>query len=234
MVSHRSLLVLPNGVDVELWRPDPSVRQAVRRELNLADEFLWLAAGRLDPVKDYPTLLAALTALPEPARLVIAGAGPLEGELTQLSARLGLEHRVTFLGFVPQLRRWMQAADGFVLSSRWEGLPMALLEASACALPAVATDVPGTRETMLVLSGSLAPAGDAPALARAMLALMQTPPGQRAHQGEHARQQVIDHFSLEAALDRWETLYADLLRHNPQPRRWGHANVALAIGNETP
>ncbi len=135
----------------------------------------WPWAGS-DAVKDYPTLLKALARAPETARLLIAGAGPLLTELVQLAARLGLERRVRFLGFEPNVQRWMQAADGFVLSSRYEGLPMVLLEAGACGVPAVATDVPGTREAIVNgETGWLAPAGDADALAQAMAKLMRTP-----------------------------------------------------------
>ena len=118
MVSEDKLIVLPNGVDVEEWQPDPFVRSVARRELEVNAEFLWFAAGRLDPVKDYPTLLRAFSDLPEPARLVIAGAGPLESELRSLSNDLGLQSRIRFLGFQPDIRRWMQAADAFVFEVR--------------------------------------------------------------------------------------------------------------------
>jgi glycosyltransferase involved in cell wall biosynthesis len=212
MVSGNKLSVLPNGVDVEAWRPDAAVRATMRRELGLTDEFLWLAAGRLEAVKDYPTLLQAMAGTPEAARLVIAGCGPLQNELLRLCARLGLDGRVHFLGFEPDVKRWMQAADGFVLSSRWEGLPMGLLEAAACALPAVATDVSGTREAIVPgQTGCLAPAGDAAALGRAMTAMMQAPPEERHAMGERARQQAVERFSLETVLDQWEALYGELL-----------------------
>ncbi len=220
MVSRGKLTVLPNGVDTAAWKPDAQARTRVRRALSLDDEFLWFAAGRLEPVKDYPTLLQAMAELPQPARLVIAGLGPLEGELRRLSSEPGLEHRVRFLGFVPDLRRWMQAADGFVLSSRWEGLPMALLEAAACAVPAVATSVPGTREVIVDgQTGLLAAAGSASSLQEAMTRMMQTPPEERQALGRRARQLVLDRYSLEAVLDQWEGLYADLLSQNPQGRR---------------
>jgi len=225
MVTPGKLLVLPNGVDVEEWRPDAPARNAVRRELGLGEEFLWLAAGRLEPVKDYPTLLAAMAKVPEPAKLLIAGSGPLQSELLRLSAGLGLEQRVRFLGFEPDLRRWMRAADGFVLSSRWEGLPMALLEAAACALPAVATDGAGTSEVLVDgQSGWLTLAGDSAALAEAMTRMMRTPPEERRAMGERARQFAVEQFSLEAILDRWEALYGDLLQRNPRPARWGRAD----------
>jgi glycosyltransferase involved in cell wall biosynthesis len=119
---------------------------------------------------------------------------------------------VLFLGFQTDIRRWMQAADGFVLASRWEGLPMGLLEAAACALPTIATDVAGTREVIVDgQTGWLVPAGDASALGDAMNRMMRTPSEERRAIGERARQQVIERFSLEAVLDQWETLYLNLL-----------------------
>jgi glycosyltransferase involved in cell wall biosynthesis len=221
MVGREKVTVLPNGVDVEAWRPDPAVRAAVRQEFGLQDEFLWFAVGRLEPVKDYPALFRAMARVREPARLVIAGTGPLEGELRRLTSELGLESRVRFLGFEPNVRRWMQAADGFVLSSRWEGLPMGLLEAGSCALPAVATDVPGTREVIVDgRTGSLAAAGSATAIEGAMTRMMRSSPEERKAMGERARQRVIEQFSLEAVLDRWEELYFGLLARNPRPRHW--------------
>ena len=225
MVGPSKLTVLPNGVDGSIWRPDSSARKAVRLELGLDQEFLWLAAGRLDPVKDYPTLLAAMVKVPEAARLSIAGAGPLQSELVRLSTQLGLERRVRFLGFEPDIKRWMQAADGFVLSSRCEGLPMGLLEAGACGLPAVATDVPGTPEVLVDgQTGWLTATGDSGALGESMTRKMQVPPEERHAMGKRARQLVMERFSLDAVLDRWEALYGDLLHRNPRPARWGHAD----------
>ncbi len=220
MVSEKKLTVLGNGIELDAWRPDVAARTAVRRELRLADEFLWLAAGRLDRVKDYPTLLNAFVSAPATARLLIAGTGPLEAELVQLAKRLGLEQRVHFLGFEPNVRRWMQAADGFVLSSRYEGLPMVLLEAGACGLPAVATDVAGTREVIVnERTGWLARAGDANALAQAMAKLMHAPAEERRAMGERARRMVRERFSMETVLDRWEQLYAELLDRKSAGRR---------------
>lgn len=217
-VTRKNLTVLHNGVDLDEWQPDERTRAAVRREMGLSgkgldDQFLWVAVGRLELVKDYPTLLKAMAALPRSARLVIAGSGPLLGNLSYLSSRLNLGGRVRFLGFEPNVKRWLQAADGFVIASRWEGLPMALLEASACGLPAVGTEVPGIREVIEDgETGLLAPAMDVPALAWAMNAIMQTPPEQRRAIGAMARQSVAERFSLESVIDRWEELYDNLLR----------------------
>ncbi len=220
MVSENHLTTIENGIELDAWQPDARARDAARRELGLANEFLWLAVGRLCAQKDYPTLLKALACAPETARLLIAGVGPLWTELAQLTARLGLERRVRFLGFQPNVQRWMQAADGFVLSSRYEGLPMVLLEAGACALPAVATDVPGTREAIVNEETDwLARAGDADALALAMAKLMCMPLDERRAMGERARKMVRERFSMEIVLDRWEQLYAALLHRKSARRR---------------
>jgi glycosyltransferase involved in cell wall biosynthesis len=212
-VSRRKLEVVPNGVEAERWWGDETMRAEARRALGVGDEFLWLAAGRLEAVKDYPTLLCALSRLPESAKLIIAGSGALQAMVTGISSMLGLTRRVRFLGFAHDLERWMQAADGFVLSSRWEGLPTVLIEASAAGLPAVATDVPGVREVLGpgADAARLAPRGDSVALARAMAGLMRTPLEERRAIGERARQYVVEQFSLEGVLNRWESVYQNLL-----------------------
>ncbi len=216
MVSPARLEVAPNGVDAETFRQDPHLRAAARADLGakpeMEQEFLWLAAGRLEPVKDYPTLLQAMTSVPEPSRLLIAGSGPLEAELRALAGRLGLGERVRFLGFCGDMARWMQAADGFVLASRREGLPMALLEAAAAGLPAVATDIPGAREAVADgQTGRLAAPGDPAALAAAMKTIMELPGAERAAMSAHARRRAVQQFGIETVLDRWERLYAETM-----------------------
>ncbi len=224
MVPPQQIAVIPNGIDTESWKPDEEVRAVRRREMGLSDEFLWFAAGRLEPVKDYPTMLRAFAQVREPARLVIAGSGPLEGELRALSAALEIAPRVRFLGFEPDVRTWLRAADGFLLTSRWEGLPMGLIEASACAVPAVATDVPGTNEVIVGgQTGWLVPAGSSMVLAGKMRTLTNASNAERRAMGERARLRTVERYSLDSVLDRWEALYRDLLARNPRPRRWARA-----------
>jgi glycosyltransferase involved in cell wall biosynthesis len=212
MVRAERLSILGNGIELETWTPDILSRAAARRELGLTDEFLWMAAGRLESVKDYPTLLRTMARAPEHARLIILGTGPMEAELAKMTAQLGLKERVRFLGFQPNAEHWMQAADGFVLSSRYEGLPMVLLEAGACGVPAVATDVPGTREVVVDgVNGLLARAADPKSLSEAMTKLMQMPLEERYAMGECARRRVIKEFSMGSVLNQWERLYEALL-----------------------
>lgn len=220
-VNGQKLEVVPNGVEAERWRRDEGMRAEARRALGVSNEFLWLAAGRLEPVKDYPTLLCAMSRLAKSAKLIIAGSGVLQAQLTGISSMLGLTRRVRFLGFAHDLERWMSAADGFVLCSRWEGLPTVLMEASAAGVPAVATDVPGVREALGpgAEAARLTPRGDSVALARAMTGLMQMPVEERRAIGERARQYVVEQFSLEGVLDRWERVYQSLLDGCPAPAR---------------
>lgn len=219
MVDAGNLSVVSNGIDVDAWQTDPRARLEARQALGIGNDFLWLAVGRLDAVKDYPTLLNALARAPKTPRLLVLGSGPLKKELRNLATALGLGHRVRFAGFESDVARHMHAADGFVLSSRYEGLPLVLLEAGACAVPVVATDVPGTREVVVPgETGWLTPAGDSERLAAAMLWLMHTSPGNRRAMGLRARQRVVELYSLEAVLDRWERLYADLLERKNAER----------------
>ncbi len=230
MASKSRLTLLPNGVDVDQWRPDPAVRIAIRRELSLTDEFLWFAAGRLEPVKNYPALLHALSKITQPVRLIVAGRGPLEASLRQLSAQIGVNGKVQFLGFEPDVLRWMQAADAFVLSSHWEGLSMSLLEASACALPSVATDVAGNREIIADgNTGILATSGSDIALAAAMNHLMQMSSQERKAMGDRAQRLITERYAINRVLDRWEELYAKLLAQNSRPFRWAPARPAPTV-----
>jgi len=88
---------------------------------------------------------------------------------------------------------------------------MSLIEAGACGLPAVATDVPGTREILVHGdTGLLAPPGDAVALGSAMNRMMNLDANARFYMGAKARRRVVDRFSLNSVLDRWESLYAEL------------------------
>ena len=137
------LVVIPNAVDFERYAAG-GCRERTRRELGVgAGEFLWLAAGRLAPAKDYPGLLRAFAALAgrRQARLLIAGDGPLRGELAGRIDALGLVGRVRLLGLRDDLPELYRACDALVLSSAWEGMPNVVLEAMASARPVVATAV---------------------------------------------------------------------------------------------
>lgn len=207
------LKIVPNGVALADREPDCSPS---------AGPFRWIAVGRLAPVKDYPTLLRAFANLAGTPRLQIVGSGPEEPMLRSLAAELKIDRRVEFAGFHDDIHSLLRAADAFVLSSRWEGLPMGVLEAAAAGLPVVATNGPGTREAMLAgETGLLVPVGDSAALGKAMAALMSMAAEERRAMGTRGRKFVEERFSLSVVVDQWEGLYAELLQSRPKPSRWG-------------
>lgn len=224
LVQEAQLTVIPNGIDLGGWRRDPQLRSATRQSLSLRDEFAWLSVGRLDPVKNHAMLLCALAKLPTHARLIVAGAGPLAGALQSQAAELGIQGKVRFPGFQTDVLPLMQAADAFVLTSHWEGLPMAFLEAASCELPAVVTDIPAMRELAPERSAqTLVPVDDSDALAAAMRAMMGLSECDRVLVGKELRESVAGQFSLEVVLNRWEQTYRDLLAARPQRSRSGLA-----------
>lgn len=205
-----------NGTAIRRFVEDPSVRSAVRDELGVASAFLWLAAGRLVEAKGYPELVEAFHEVHHrrpTARLVIAGAGPLQDEIHGLVQASGLDSIVTLLGPRSDVPALMQAADGLVLSSRWEGLPMVLLEGAASALPIVATAVGGNGEIVEDgVTGLLAPAQNPAALAAAMEKIMRMPAARRRAMGSAGRERVVELFDLQRVVDAWEAIYLERLR----------------------
>jgi glycosyltransferase involved in cell wall biosynthesis len=214
-VSRQSMRVIPNGVDTERFRFDPAIRSRMRIELGLTNEFVWLMVGRFQPVKDHHTMLRAFArvAADSPRSvLVFVGDGPLKGELGDLARGMGIGSRVKFLGMRSDIRELMNAADAFVLSSQYEALPMVLLEAAACGLPCVATDIGGVSEVVIHgITGFLTPPSNPEALSSVMLRLRTLSAEARKRMGEQARHHVVSRFDIENVTRRWEELYTELL-----------------------
>lgn len=215
LAGGRQLQVIPNGVDLRRFTGRPEVRGQTRSELGADDAtFVWLAVGRLEPAKDYPTLLAALARLgAAPAhRLYVAGGGSLRSELEARAETLGVAERVRFLGARSDVPRLLAAADAVVLSSAHEGMPNALMEAGAAARPAVATDVGGVREVLRDGEGGLVvPPGDPEALAEGMRRLMAMGPLERARLGDAARHHITAGYSVDAMARSWQALLTERL-----------------------
>jgi glycosyltransferase involved in cell wall biosynthesis len=203
--------LVPNGIRTQRYQRDSTLRDRLRDELDLRDCFAWLTVGNLVEAKRHRDLVTAMSTVVAGAprtRLLVAGAGPLRSELEEQVRDAGLGDVVSFLGLRQDVRALMQAADGFVMSSAWEGLPMVLLEAGASALPTVATDVGGSRDVIEEGStGYLASPRRPTELAATMLRLMGLAEGERRRMGESARQRVMELFDLERIADRWEALY---------------------------
>jgi glycosyltransferase involved in cell wall biosynthesis len=213
-VPRHKIRYIPNGVDTERFKPNLEDRLKVRKELGV-DGFVWLAVGRFDPQKDYPNMLQAFARVVRErsdTTLLIAGDGPLRKAMESMALDLGISGYVRFLGIRRDVSQLMNAADAYVMSSSWEGMPMVLLEASATGLPIVATDVGGNREVVLDgITGFLVPPRNPEALAEAMLRMMDLPEEKRREMGKAARQHIEKNFSLDRIVDMWEALYKELL-----------------------
>lgn len=215
-VPKNKIVFMPNGVDTQRYRSNPDARLRLRKELELDGYYIWLAVGRFEEQKDYPNLLRAFKRVIDKrveAVLLIAGQGTLFEEMRAMAYSLELAEKVRFLGVRRDVPELMSAADAYVMSSAWEGLPMVLLEAAACELPIVATDVGGNSEIVLDgTSGFIVPPRDPEALAAAMLKMMSLSEDERRAMGRAGRAHIEANYSLDRVVDQWENLYQDLLR----------------------
>jgi glycosyltransferase involved in cell wall biosynthesis len=173
----RRYRTIHNGIE-RLAVPAPSRRESLRRELGLGPgDVVVGSVGNLRAPKAYGDLLDALSRLaPEFPSLtaVIVGDGPMAEELRARAEELGLGRRVRWLGRRSDVADLYGVMDVYVLSSRREGFPMALIEAAAACVPIVATDVGGVSEIVRPgETGLLAPAGDPPRLADAVRTLLE-------------------------------------------------------------
>jgi glycosyltransferase involved in cell wall biosynthesis len=145
------------------------------------------------------------------ARFVLVGDGPLRGEIEALAARLGLAGRVAFPGLQDDVRPWLTALDLYLMTSEFEGLPLALLEAMAAGRAVVVTAVGGVPEAVTDgESGAVLPFGDVAALAAAALALLADP-GRRAELGAAAQRRVAESFGIRRMAAELEALYREVL-----------------------
>jgi glycosyltransferase involved in cell wall biosynthesis len=208
-VPAEKLHYIPNGV--RLQDEDPERRKRMRAEMGLAeDEFAWVFAGRLAPVKDLATLIRAFSIARDRStqrtKLVVIGSGTERTALERIVESLGLQSAVSFLGARSDVPSLLSAADGFAMSSLSEGLPMVLLEAMAAGVPCVATAVGGIPELFSDGSGVLVPAASPAELAEGLL-LVMADANRRAVMSEVAFAKVAVNNSLDRVVDRYLELF---------------------------
>lgn len=212
-VPARKAMTLLNAVPVEEFGITPERRANAREALGLSgDEVVVGCVGRLVELKNHLGLIRQwpdVIARHPKARLVLIGEGPLRPQIEQLIAELGLGDRVLLAGIRSDVSRLLPGLDVFALPSFTEGVSIALLEACATGLPALASRVGGNVEVIQDgVTGRLFDVQDAPALRSALLQLVGNA-SLRATLGQQAQAWVREHASLAALCSQYDRLYHD-------------------------
>ena len=211
--------VVPLGFDLSaLASIGDGARQSARAALGIPPDARVVATvGRLTAIKQHHLFLetARLVADRDPSAIfLVTGDGELRGDLEETARQLGLGDRVRFLGWRRDLPTIYGATDVFLLTSRNEGTPVALIESLAAGVPGVSTDVGGVRDVVCPSSsdpvGEVASFGDAAGLARSVAALLADP-GRRRSAGDRGRALMLARYGIDRLVDDLEALYRELL-----------------------
>jgi glycosyltransferase involved in cell wall biosynthesis len=209
-VPSRKVVAIPNGVDTEAFRRGPEFdRATVKREMIGGEYVMVTNVARWVPQKGQNHLIDAARIVSDArpdVRFLLLGHGELHAELEAQAQALGISDKVIF-GFLDNVSDVLAASDVFVLSSLWEGLPLALLEAMAAGCPAVATDVGGVSHVLQHgVTGLVIPPADDGALAAAILEYVNNP-GQARERGAAAQAWVTQRYGMRAWAGKLERLY---------------------------
>lgn len=209
--------VIPNGLDFVKWAPRWDSRSAVRAELGLSSSGIVIGhVSRADPQKDHDTLFAAfamLRAMGVDASLVVAGTG-LGGDeeyVKRLAETHGVSGFVKAIGPVRDVARLMAGFDLFVLSSRGESFPNVVVEAMACELPCIVTDV-GDSAQIVGSLGWVAPPGSPAALAASIREAVEMGMDGRRAMGRAARVSVQERYDITLMRDRFRSVWSSALK----------------------
>jgi glycosyltransferase involved in cell wall biosynthesis len=208
--------VIINGIEPpKLEGALPEVHARKRQELGLTpDDVFILTVGRVATQKGHTHLLDAIpqvvTHFPQ-AVFAIAGDGHLREELEAKAVDLGLGNSLRFLGSRSDIPELLAAADIFVLSSLWEGLPLALLEAMAMGLPVVSTQVEGVVDVVIEgQTGHLVPIADPDALGAAILRLVEDGAA-RQRLGANGKNTILENYTVDGMCQKYERLFVQIL-----------------------
>lgn len=199
------LITVHNGMPDTSLKADPS-----------AEDVTICMVARFASPKAHDLLLKALATCSLPFRLSLVGDGPLRPDVERLAEDLGIRDRVNFLGNQDDVSTYLAAAQVFVLASRWEGLPISIIEAMRAGLPVVATRVGGIPELVQDgVSGYLVEREDEIGLRDALIRLIADS-SLRLRMGREARLRYLEYFHVDRMLDRIDAIYHDVLGTTPE------------------
>lgn len=218
LVEHFGLPVaktraIHNPIDIEGVREQAKADPGHPWLPGTPDRPVLVAVGKLQVAKGYPHLLEAFRRIRERvrARLMILGEGPERGAIEAAIARHGLTGDVALLGFQTNPYQYLARSSLFVHAALWEGFPNVLVEAMACGLAVVSTDCPSGPAEIITSGrdGVLVPVADPPALARAVLDLLERP--ERREAIRTAAGQTVERFSIHRVVARYDAAFRDAL-----------------------
>lgn len=210
-----NMVVIPNGINIEEFKPNKRYRTELINELNLDPNTLLIGnVSRWDPLKDHRNLLTAFKKVKEVesnAKILLCGANIDTNNvvLNKLIANLNLQESVILLGKRADVPRIMAALDIFVLSSIGEGFPNVIGEAMSSGAICVSTDV-GDCSYMIENTGIIVPARKPKALADGILSVIELSIEKKQELEMLARKRVVEHFSLDIIVKEYENLYKRL------------------------
>jgi glycosyltransferase involved in cell wall biosynthesis len=213
-ISHRKRIsCVYNGIDTNRFSPSLERRRETRRRLGLEGKTVILFVGRFEWAKAPDVLVEAfmpLARLRSELALLMVGDGTMRGEVERLLDGEGLKNRAVFTGLRADTENYYNAADFFVMPSRWEGFGLSLVEAMACGLPIIATDCSGPRE---ILEGGRFGRLVRPENSRALLEAIAAALDQRPQDGESERARaslyVRERFDIQSIIAKWDGLYRE-------------------------
>lgn len=210
--ARRPVDVIPNFADPAVFRPRR--HGALRHALAPPGEKVLVHLSNFRPVKNLPLIIRVFHRVLEavPSRLVLVGDGPDHDRAVETCRALGLHDRVVFPGMQLNAAEYLAAADVYLQASDTESFGLSVLEAMACGVPVVSTAVGGVPEVVADgETGYLARPGDEETLADAAIRLLRKPKLRRRF-ARAARARAVGRFSPDPVVDRYESVYAGVLR----------------------
>ncbi len=218
-IPEKRMKCIYNGIDTVRFSPSDSSWMRARLDLK-ADDFIIGITGRLEDQKGHIYLLQGSRNLQQTIpehKVLIVGDGALEEGLKEECRKLGIENNVLFLGFRENIEDFYNLFDVFCLPSKFEGLPLSVVEAMSCAKPVVCSDIPNNREIIENnVDGILVPVGHHEGIAEAINTIYKSPDQARV-MGTKARKKVLKKFDFGKNLKAIEALYVQLSR--PEGKR---------------
>jgi glycosyltransferase involved in cell wall biosynthesis len=210
-VPESKLRVVYKGIDESAHGPNPSQSTEVRKQYGVRpEELLLLIVADFRPMKNHETVLEALAALDVPAKLLVAGDGPLRDHLKARAAELGISDRVVWLGYFHGPQKLMQGSDVFLLPSTGEAFGFSIAEAMCCGLPVIGADSGAIPEIIRDgETGYVVPPRDPKGLAAAIRRLAEDP-ALREQMGAAGRARVEANFAMDLSVNSTLEVYDEI------------------------